>query len=81
VFRLNRNKQKTNRNSLTESIFWYFFAENLGLFQFVSVCFETVCFVSRTPYLEPTGEGGARSVGLFPTVSDIHPSFVFSVIF
>jgi hypothetical protein len=25
MFRLNRNKQKTNRNSLIGSIFWYFF--------------------------------------------------------
>jgi hypothetical protein len=35
MFRLNRNKQKTNRNSLIESIFGYFY-ENLGLFRFVS---------------------------------------------
>ena len=35
MFRLNRNKQKTNRNSLIESIFWYF-SENLGLFRFDS---------------------------------------------
>jgi hypothetical protein len=38
MFRLDRNKQKTNRNScdsLIESIFWYF-SENLGLFRFVS---------------------------------------------
>jgi hypothetical protein len=42
MFRLNRNKQKTNGNSLIESIFLYF---SEGLFQFVSVCFETVvCF-------------------------------------
>ncbi len=34
LFRLNRNKQKTNRNSLMESIFC-FFSENLGLFRFV----------------------------------------------
>ncbi len=32
MFRLNRNKQKINRNSLTESIFCYF-SENLGLFR------------------------------------------------
>jgi hypothetical protein len=38
-------QQKSNRNSLIESIFWYF-KENLGLFRFVSVCFETVLFVS-----------------------------------
>ncbi len=30
---------------LIESIFWYF-SENLGLFWFVSVCFEPVLFVS-----------------------------------
>jgi hypothetical protein len=36
MFRLNRNQQKTNQNSLIESIFWYF-SENLGLFRFVSV--------------------------------------------
>ncbi len=34
MFLLNRNKQKINRNSLIESIFWYF-KENLGLFPFV----------------------------------------------
>jgi hypothetical protein len=45
MFRLNRNKQKTHPNSLKECIFWYFF-ENLGLFRFVSVCYETVLFVS-----------------------------------
>jgi hypothetical protein len=44
MFRLNRNKQKTNQNSLIESIFWYF-SENLGLFGLFrnsSVCF--ICF-------------------------------------
>jgi hypothetical protein len=45
LFRFNRDKQKTNRNSLIESIFWYFYG-NLGLFRFVSVCFETVLGVS-----------------------------------
>ncbi len=45
MFRFNRNKQNTNRNSLIESIFWYFY-ENLGLFRFVSDCFETVLLVS-----------------------------------
>jgi hypothetical protein len=45
MFRLNRNKQKTHPNSLKESIFGYFSA-NLGLFWFVSVCYETVLFVS-----------------------------------
>jgi hypothetical protein len=45
MFRLNRNKQKTHPNSLKESIFGYF-SENVGLFQFVSVCYETVLFVS-----------------------------------
>ncbi len=45
MLRLNKNKQKTNQNSLIESVFWHF-SENLGLFQFVSVCFETVLFVS-----------------------------------
>ncbi len=34
MFRLNQNKQKTNRISLIESIFWYF-PQNLGLFRFV----------------------------------------------
>jgi len=34
-FRLNRNKQKTNQNSLIESIFRYF-SENLGLFRLAS---------------------------------------------
>jgi hypothetical protein len=45
MFRLNRNKQKTHSNSLKESIFVYFL-EDLGLFRFVSVCYETVLFVS-----------------------------------
>ncbi len=45
MFRLNRNKQKTHPNSLKESIFGYF-SENLGLIWFVSVCYETVLFVS-----------------------------------
>ena len=44
-FQLIRNKQKTHPNSLKESIFGYF-SENLGLFRFVSVCYETVLFVS-----------------------------------
>ncbi len=44
-FRLIQNKQKTHPNSLKESIFGYF-SENLGLFRFVSVCYETVLFVS-----------------------------------
>ncbi len=45
MFRLNRNKQKTHQKSLKESIFGYF-SENLGLFRFVSVCYETDLFVS-----------------------------------
>ncbi len=45
MFRLNQNKQKTHPNSLKESIFGYF-SENLGLFRFVSVCYETDLFVS-----------------------------------
>jgi hypothetical protein len=45
MFQLNRNKQKTHPNSLKESIFGYF-KKNLGLFQFVSVCYETDLFVS-----------------------------------
>ena len=45
MFRLNRNKQKTNPNSLKESIFGYF-SQNFRLFQFVSVCYETDLFVS-----------------------------------
>jgi hypothetical protein len=45
MFRFNRNKQKTKQNSSIKSIFGYF-SENLGLFRFVSVCFETVLFVS-----------------------------------
>jgi hypothetical protein len=35
MFQLNRNKQKTNRNSLIENIVWHF-SENLGLFLLVS---------------------------------------------
>ncbi len=45
MFRLNRNKQKTHPNRLKESTFGYF-SENLGLFRFVSVCYETDLFVS-----------------------------------
>jgi hypothetical protein len=44
-FLLIRNKHKTHPNSLKETIFGYF-SENLGLFRFVSVCYETVLFVS-----------------------------------
>ncbi len=44
-FRLNRNKQKTHPNSLKESTFGKF-SKNLGLFRFVSVCYETDLFVS-----------------------------------
>jgi hypothetical protein len=48
MFRLNRNKQKTNRNSLIWSIFWYFFRK-FRVFPVFSVCFEIVrfgCFAS-----------------------------------
>jgi hypothetical protein len=45
MFGLNWNKQETHPNSLKESIFGYF-SEHLGLFRFVSVCYETVLFVS-----------------------------------
>jgi hypothetical protein len=45
MFRLSRNKQKTHPNRLKESTFGYF-SENLGLFRFVSVCYETDLFVS-----------------------------------
>ena len=38
-------KPKTHPNSLKESLFGYF-SENLGLFRFVSVFYETVLFVS-----------------------------------
>jgi hypothetical protein len=41
-------QQKSNRNSLIESIFWYFFRK-FRVFWFVLVCFETVgfgCFAS-----------------------------------
>jgi hypothetical protein len=41
MFRLNQNKQKTNRNSLIRSIFCYFFTENFfgffGLFRNILV--------------------------------------------
>ncbi len=37
MFRLNRNKQETNRNSLIESIFCYFFTENVEFFRFCSI--------------------------------------------
>jgi hypothetical protein len=49
MFRLNRNKQKTNRNSLTGSKFCYFFTENVvfsGLFRFF-VFFGFYRFVSK----------------------------------
>ncbi len=35
MFQLNQNNQKNNRNSVIESIFWYFFRK----FWIVSVCF------------------------------------------
>ncbi len=60
MFRLNRNKQKTNRNSLKGSIFCNFLKKIYGFsvfsvffsvfsifsvfFSVFSVCFETVCF-------------------------------------
>ena len=54
MFRLNRNKQRTNRNSLIGSIFCNFLQkiyDFFGFFRFFSfffsvfsVCFETVCF-------------------------------------
>jgi hypothetical protein len=44
-FRLIRNKQKVHPNSLKESIFGNF-SKNLGLFRFVSICYETDLFVS-----------------------------------
>jgi hypothetical protein len=40
VFRLNRNKQKSDQNSLIESLFLYFFIK----FRVFPVCFETVSF-------------------------------------
>ncbi len=45
VFRLNRNKQKSNQNSVIESILWYFFTK-FRVVSVCSVCFETVLFVS-----------------------------------
>jgi hypothetical protein len=39
-----RKQQKTHPHSLKESIFGYF-SENIGLFRFVSVCYETDLFV------------------------------------
>ncbi len=44
MFRLNRNKQKTNRNSLIERLFWYFqiIYGCFGLFRNSSVCLS--CF-------------------------------------
>ncbi len=54
MFRLNRNKQDTNRNSLIGSIFCYFLQKKESfsdfyrffsrIFSVFSVCFETVCF-------------------------------------
>jgi hypothetical protein len=49
MFRMNGNTQNTHPNSLKESIFGYY-SENLGLFRFVSVCNETVLFVSLFQY-------------------------------
>jgi hypothetical protein len=43
MFRLNQNKQKTNRNSLIGSIFCNFYRKFM-VFSVFSVCFETVCF-------------------------------------
>jgi hypothetical protein len=44
MFLLNRNKKKTNPNSLIGSIFWYFFRKIFRFFWFALVCFEIVCF-------------------------------------
>jgi hypothetical protein len=56
MFRLNRNKQKSNRNSFIGAYFaifyrkfrvfpiFSFFFLFFGFFQFFLVCFETVCF-------------------------------------
>ncbi len=47
MFRLNRNKQETNRYSLIGSIFCYFLQKMQGFsgfFGFFSVCFKTVLF-------------------------------------
>jgi hypothetical protein len=53
MFRLNRNKQKTNQNSLIGSILCYFLQKIYGFsvffrfsifFCFFLFCFETVCF-------------------------------------
>ncbi len=35
-----------HKNHKTEESMFGYFSENLGLFQFVSVCYETVLFVS-----------------------------------
>jgi hypothetical protein len=51
MFQLNRNKQKTNQNSVIESIFRYF-TENLGLFGFDSKQFcvlQLFRYRSETP--------------------------------
>ncbi len=44
MFRLNRNKHKTNRNSLIRIIFWYFLKKIYRFFRIFWVFFETVCF-------------------------------------
>jgi hypothetical protein len=57
MIRLNRNKQKTNRNSLIGSIFCFFYRKFrvfpvfyfvfFRFFVFFLVCFKTVCFFFR----------------------------------
>jgi hypothetical protein len=47
VFRLNRNKQKSNQNSVIEGIFWYFFHKIWGF----SVCFVFFCLFRNSLFL------------------------------
>jgi hypothetical protein len=47
MFLLNRNKQKTNQNSLIGSIFLLFFIENVGFFRFLKFFFRFFRFVSK----------------------------------
>jgi hypothetical protein len=50
VFRLYRKKEKTNRNSLIESIYWYFFIKfcvvsgRFDSFRLLFDLFRTLCF-------------------------------------
>ncbi len=76
VFQLNQNKQKSNRNSLIESIFWYFFKRkfwfvSVGLIHFVlvvSLLYQNIefrCFDSTKTFKRPTKQFDREQILVF----------------